>query len=104
MDINVNDFVQINGMFIRKDTINTLVIEKNEVFDDDIDYISDDGKRPSDMFIIINNEYEYCIPDDDIDAWFTFIKTWFNVSNYNEVRKISGDICRHAKSRGIKEQ
>ena len=99
----IDEFVQINGMFIRKDTIKSLVIEMNEVYDDDIDYISANSMRPADMFIIINDEYEYCIPDDNTDAWFDFIKTWFNVSDYDEVRKLSGRLCRTAKSRGIKE-
>ena len=99
----MENFVQINSTFIRKDSISTIEIEKNEVYDDDIDYISDDGKRPADIFVIINN-VEYCIPDEDIDSWFTFIKTLYNESDYDTVRKISGNLCRSAKSRGIKGQ
>ena len=99
----IEDFVQINGMFIRKDTIKSLAVEKNEVYDDDIDYLSSDGKRAADLFIIINNEYEYCIPDEDITAWFEFIRSWYNVSDYGEVIKLSKNLCLTAKSRGIKE-
>lgn len=62
----VEDFVQINSKFIRKDIIRSLDIEKNEVYDDDLDFISNDGKRTADLFIIINGTDEYCILDDDV--------------------------------------
>lgn len=96
-------FVQINGNFIRKNEIISLVIEKNEVYDDDPDFISSDNLRPADLFIIINKADEYCIPDDDIDSWFTFIKSWFNITDYNEVTSKSVELCRLAKSRGRKD-
>lgn len=96
----MSEFVRIGSAFINKDTIKSLVIERNCVQEENDIGLLD--LRTSDLFIIVNTNEgtnEFFIEDDDLHTWFEFIKTWYNT---DDPMKYSATLCQSAKIRQVK--
>lgn len=90
----MKDFVRIGADYLRRDTINKIVIERNCVSDNCI-------LETTTIFIIVhfNEGYpvEYSIRKDE--RWYAFISSFYQLDNLDNIKKISSSILRSADIR-----